>query len=317
MTLVPCAECGRSVSVHSESCVHCGAPVVLPDDAAESDSAVSPGLLRYSAYPRPLARILLLTFLLGVVETLIARQFVWPVPVNQALFALYMTMFVAYLAVYFASRRPKGEDPAWRRVQSLRRLLGETSRQWSDSRGHFSGELEDAFRQKSSTSMAVTALLMAVVILVLQQASSVLLSRWGSLSPGGAVLLVSTVVVSIFSFVCFIIAIDAMDIVFNRFGAEEDQRRIVTFYYLNTINPRYFGLMGMLFALVFFVAFHSVALGSVTLAIIMSVGYYHWYPPVSAGDEAPTTKSLYGGSLNVIAKAAFVLAPLAVWYVTQ
>lgn len=313
MTLVPCDECGRPVSVHSQSCVHCGAPVVASVELPDLDAAPSEGLASYAGYPRPLLRILLLTAFLVVAEGLVARAGDARVGPNQAVFAIYLTAFVCFLGVYFASRKPKAGDEPWRRVQSLRRLLGETSRQWSDGQSHFSGELEDAFRQKSSTSMAVTALLMAVVILVLQQASAVLMSRWGSLSDGDALLLVGTVVVSVFSFVCFIIAIDAMDIVFNRFSSEEDQRRIVTYYYLNTINPRYFGLMGMLFALVFFVAFHALALGSVTLAIVMSVGYYHWYPCIAAVDAERCTRSLYGRSANVLIKSAFVLLPLAIW----
>jgi protein-S-isoprenylcysteine O-methyltransferase Ste14 len=229
---------------------------------------------------------------------------------ERIMYTTYFAFFVAMWGMYFLSRwAPKGEEVQGKwffrilRIRTLRRLLIETTENWGDL---ISGYVRDAraeaaaggesppsvkriseeaelarfeqqFKDKSNSSLQNLGMLAGAAALELSQIASIHHwhieeTRWSLTTLGVGAL------ASITALVCFIIAADSLDSLFNRFRNKEERHVLIRFFYLKSVNPRYFGLMSLLVGAVMLVADISPCLGSVSLAIICTVGYPHWFP---------------------------------------
>ena len=83
---------------------------------------------------------------------------------------------------------------------------------------------------------------------------------------------------SLLAIVCFILAVDALDCMFNEFKTDAVENNIRKYFYTSTIHPRYIGLVSLLTSLIFLTGSINVTFGSLCIAMILSIGYRHWFP---------------------------------------
>lgn len=240
---------------------------------------------------------------------------------SRVLFVAYLGAFVGLWLVYFMSRM----GPALFQVMTLRRLLRKTSAQWNETSELRKTELEKAFQEKARTTITATAMLVAASGVALTQVSQAyrdlqaqmlanpdlvppLIHHWD-------VLLLSLAAMAAFiAVVCFILSVDALDVLFNRFDSRAHAHRLRFYFYMSTINPRYFGLLSLLSAAILLIGHADPLLGCAAIGLMVTIGYRHWFPPqdilvrkVSANDPGFFKLAVTVGSflLRVIA----VLAP--------
>jgi len=313
-------------------------------DVHERGSPPNQRLDEFNSYRSPVLFILLLTapiFLL-VMAFLIAlvRLFAesgTPAPpgdvvqsASATLFALYLSAFLAMWIVYFKSRR---QLPNGSRLRSLRRLLVEFSVNWDDADHHAEiNDLEILRREhhnKADKSIVVLAILVAAAIIILVQASNISIGLKAASVPytlWDTVVLGTCASLAVVSVTCFLISADALDSMFNRFSTGSDievenereaRQRLITHFYRLTINPRYFGMVAFLLSLVFIILHHSRPFASFALAIMITVGYRHWFPTIERLREyrdgnrsrVPSWLRWHPGMGIIAAGAALVLEP--------
>src|SRR5271166_434938 len=81
------------------------------------------------------------------------------------------------------------------------------------------------------------------------------------------------------AFVLLLIAIDAIDTSFNEFG-EPDNRKLVAYFYRESIFPKYFGLISIIFSFIFYIAAEWPEIASFAIALFLTAGYYYWFPNI-------------------------------------
>ena len=101
---------------------------------------------------------------------------------------------------------------------------------------------------------------------------------------------------SLIALVCFIISVDSLDVLFNRFGGEDQQAgaHMIHFIYLNTRNTRYYGIMFLLWAVCIYAASFHLLFGTFAVTVVVSVGWSHWFPKPPAYD--PNTAPAAAGA---------------------
>jgi hypothetical protein len=245
---------------------------------------------------------------------------------ERAIYVVYLTVFIAMWGLYFLSRWAK--EGSFFRVRTLRRLLLGTTEDWKVLiEGHLSRnadevrlddaklkEIEVNFRGKSGSSTQNLGMLITAAALELSQIGSashlhtdVLDTPWSRLTLGlGAT-------AAITSLVCFIIAADSLDSLFNQFRSTKDRPMLLRYFYIQSVNPRYFGLMSLLVAASLIVADISPCIGAVSVAIIASTGYPHWFPsrlgPAGYIQPPPAWR-------RVVVTLSLTVCPLVLpWYV--
>jgi len=205
---------------------------------------------------------------------------------SRVLFVAYLGAFVGLWFVYFMSRM----GPSLFQVMTLRRLLRKTSAQWNEASELRKTELEKAFQEKARTTITATAMLVAASGVALTQVSQAyrdlqaqiqanpnlvppLIHHWD-------VLLLSLAAMAAFiAVVCFILSVDALDVLFNRFDSRAHAHRLRFYFYMSTINPRYFGLLSLLSAAILLIGHADPLLGCAAIGLMVAIGYRHWFPP--------------------------------------
>lgn len=313
---------------------------VIEEDVAVTAPKIEPetGLRAYNNYQSPLVYIVPLTFALALgAGCLFTGKWPWHMaceilseawtksrfsdwPYDRHLFMLYCCGFLAMWTVYFLSRKPfKGkisQDPRWKKVRTLRRLLGETSKQW-DLTGSSANlaEIEAAYREKAKSSGTTLAIMLAVAGLELQRLTSIMDPILSLNTPLGFswanALLLMSLLLALVAFVSVIISADALDVIFNNFKGDDDGHRVIRHYYSSTINPRYVALLSLIASFVLLVAYYSPTVATMALGILFWIGYPHWFPEFST-PESRTVR--FVRFLNpVILFSPFVPVIMAYW----
>ena len=287
----------------------------------------------YASFERPFWKIALLSVILFFIilsvivlilpfDKIVDTVGSW----DRIIFSVYVCLFAATWIVYFRSKKKfdhNGDVYKDRPIQSLRRLLGESCINWDYNPCHSESEdVKEAFRRKASTSMEVIAILIAVSILILDIASNMLISNktfdeWQEFSLGISSLM------AVFSFVCFLISVDSLDTIFNRFRSLPDRNVIVHYFYHNTINPRYFGMLSMISAVILLLQVYSAMLASISISLILIVGYSHWFPDltttmekfgIDVSEKLPCKRTSFGIFINNILLAMFISLPVVIHF---
>jgi protein-S-isoprenylcysteine O-methyltransferase Ste14 len=144
--------------------------------------------------------------------------------------------------------------------------------------------LNEAFRRKASMSVEVAALFMVIVTLILDKSSDVITSYHGealALDLWEILMLSLSSIFGIISFICFLISVDSLDTTFNKFVSKSTRHVALQYFYQVTSNPRYCAVVSMMMSMVFFFAFYSIFLGTLSLTALMYVGYRLWFPDIN------------------------------------
>lgn len=202
----------------------------------------------------------------------------------QWLFIVYTTGFGSMWFIYFMSR----QGPGLFQVLTLRSLLRKTAANWSDASNVRKSEIEKAFQEKARASMTATTMLAATAGLALGQVNSIINSlgdRAGEASMWQMSMLGLAALFAFSALICFIIAVDALDSMFNKFESRRVARELHNYFYMESINPRYFGLLSLFSAAIFVVASNDALLGCAAIGVLISIGFRHWFPQVRLPDD--------------------------------
>ena len=202
---------------------------------------------------------------------------------SKLVFIVYLSTYVAMWALYFASKN----GPKIFKVPTLRRILLVESKNWTNIDSKDNDDIEDISMEKAKTSITSIAMLVGVSFLGLVQAKSGL----SQLIPGQEDFLWQEFIfillgfISTIALVCFVISVDALDCMFNEFKSAQIDNKFRRYFYKSTIHPRYIGFVCLLTSVIFLNASSSVLLGSLTIAVIISVGYRHWFPRAQLAED--------------------------------
>lgn len=144
--------------------------------------------------------------------------------------------------------------------------------------------LNEAFRRKASMSVEVAALFMVIVTLILDKSSDVITSYQGealALDLWEVLMLSLSSIFGIISFICFLISVDSLDTTFNKFVSKSTRHIALQYFYQVTSNPRYCAVVSMMMSMIFFFAFYSIFLGTLSLTALMYVGHRLWFPDIN------------------------------------
>jgi len=209
--------------------------------------------------------------------------------INKLVFIAYLSVYISMWVVYFASKN----GPKLLRVSTLRRLLLVESKNWTSTDNTENDKIETISMEKAKTSITASAMLVGASLLGVVQAKSGLnsLAVIGSgysneLYIWNKIIFAGLGFFSSVALVCFILSVDALDCMFNEFKTDELENKFRRYFYKSTIHPKYFGLVSLLTSIIFLNASADLVLGSITIGIIISIGYRHWFPrPQLASDD--------------------------------
>lgn len=231
---------------------------------------------------------------------------------DRHVFTGYACIFAAWWLVYLGTRRNRQPEmeQAYKKVRTLRRLLGYCSEQWGAS-GHMSegrlDQMEESYRNKAQSSMTTIAIMIAVSSLELQHVSEQLepLFKTGIMMNWQVAILMLSLIFATVSFIGYIISADSLDVIFNRFIDNDARHRITRYYYQSTINTRYAALISLITSFILLVAYHSPLAGAGAIGLFLVIGYAHWFP-----DFADMPVSRVRRSVVLTGKSVLVLFPL-------
>lgn len=232
---------------------------------------------------------------------------------ERHIFIIYSCAFVAWWVVYFGSRKPDvaARDKPFKRVKSLRRLLGECSVQWrcAEQTEKLVDEIESGYREKAKSSMTTIAIMIAVSALELQEVSKLLatlLEGQESVALTWQVMvLVLSLAFAMVAFIAYIVSADALDVIFNRFVDNDARHRITRYYYQRTINPRYAALISLIASFILLVAYYSPVAAAVAIGLFFVIGYAHWFPDFRTKHPSPARRATLA-----LGKLVLLLLPL-------
>lgn len=231
---------------------------------------------------------------------------------DRHIFTVYVCIFAAWWLVYLGTRRNRqpGAEQAYKRVRTLRRLLGYCSEQWGASGNMSEGRLdqmEESYRNKAQSSMTTIAIMIAVSSLELQHVSEQLepLFKTGIMMNWEVAILMLSLIFAMVSFIGYIISADSLDVIFNRFIDNDARHRITRYYYQSTINTRYAALISLITSFILLVAYYSPLAGAGAIGLFLVIGYTHWFP-----DFADKPASLIRRMVVSSGKTVLVLFPL-------
>lgn len=208
---------------------------------------------------------------------------------ERLLYLGYFMILVSMWVVYFLSRTDLI------RTRTLRRLLTSVANEWrceSDEREGNNPNFAVNTRDKARASMTMLALLTASSALLMTQSLTYIKSNSPSLPAAGLLdiwqpmLLYASTATSAIALICFIIAVDSLDVLFNHFGGASSRtdNHMVRFFYLSKRDARYYGIMFFLWAACLFSGSFNPLFGALVVGIVIFVGWSHWfpYPPLLA-----------------------------------
>lgn len=236
---------------------------------------------------------------------------------GRVLFIAYLGAFLGMWAVYFLSRR----GPAFFSIRTLRRLLFGTTQDWAALvngylRDNTKGEadlkiIEDQSREKGRASLTNIGMLIGAATLELGQITSV--GHWSGYPPTPWTNLMLGIgsVTAVTALACFVVAADSLDSLFNRFREPDDRHILIRYFYIRSLNPRYFGLMCLLVAAPVIIADISPCIGAMSIAIIAVVGYPHWFPSQIGVDYLQSPHPIWRLGVVLIVLGMPLLLPLS------
>jgi hypothetical protein len=307
--------------------------------AMSTEPELSADLDKFKKLDSALPSILAFAIPIAIISIYFANRFflidtAWPIKTplgaDRLIFIAYLSLFASMWAVYFLSKI----DLKVFRVRTLRRLLLWTSEHWEpllcdyliedgkESEGEGGKkeasdrlkEIEDAFKTKSQSILQTISMLIAVATLELGQI--VVVHHW-DVDDAGKVDVITrnwcsfTLAVgslaAIFAMVSFLVAADSLDSIFHRYRLSTNRHELIRYFYVGAIDPRYFGLVGVLLAAIMVIAHVNPCLGAISIAIIICVGYSHWFPYVG---PMWTTEQIYARRRRRLSKAILLLFPV-------
>ena len=216
---------------------------------------------------------------------------------ERHIFIFYACAYTAWWIVYLNSRKviSSKKESRFKKVRSLRRLLGYCSVSWSDTpmgedemkKGKkVSDSIEEGYLNKATSSMTNIAILIAVsaielqeitkqlepLLLKLQSTPNALPNQWE------IVVLLFALAFTMIAFISYLVSSDALDVMFNQFSDDASKHKIIHYYYKNTINPRYAALISLITSFVLLIAFYSPLGASIAIGLFFFIGYNHWFP---------------------------------------
>jgi len=206
---------------------------------------------------------------------------------NRLTMLCYLSLYCGMWWAYFASKVSNDEEVEKKRlkIQTLRRLLGYTAKQWQPqiTNSTEDNEVVETFRRKGTAGMEVIAILMAVSILIFDQISNIWMSS--ELSDANFSLWQYSILwvgmsCAVVSFICFMMCVDALDTMFNSFSSSPVRNVLVKYFYDYTINPRYVATATMLLSIILLLGYHSEVLASMAVAVTIWVGSKLWFPDI-------------------------------------
>jgi hypothetical protein len=234
----------------------------------------------------------------------------------RVLFVCELAAFAGLWIVYFMSRHGEGEG--FFHVATLRRLLRLTAKTWRENER----DLGEAFRLKAEKTIGATAMLVATSGVVLTRVAQSY-HDWEIKNPNqGFCWESATCMLALLggftAIVCFVLSVDSLDVVANTFTTRKITTQLRAHFYMSTINPRYGGFVLLLTSIVVMLAFRSALLGSAALAIVLGVGYTHWFPRLDVltreiGAEKRLEEARRGQREFLVRLSLLVLPTLLVW----
>lgn len=217
----------------------------------------------------------------------IAADWLWW---SHAVFGLYALTLISLWAVYFRSTADGAAA-----LPTLRGLLRAYSTQWTqldrngnppDTEKNYDPQLVKALQEKARVTLTSMAMLAAAAGVELAQANAVLMSAM-KLDEFRLFVLAVGSLSAFTSLVCFLLATDTLDSVFNSFALPRLKQRVLRHFYQESLNPRYFGLVCLMFGAVCLIAIHQPLFGAAAAGLIIAIGYRHWFPPTGLGSDKP------------------------------
>lgn len=207
---------------------------------------------------------------------------------GKVVFVAYIGVYIIVWLFYFGSIEYEID------AQTLRRLLKDESKLWDNAGA--SPETVAFYREKSKTSITALAIIIAASTLLatrVYEAISLLKQRhlthplddyqWS------VVTLYVAIALACAAFLLLLISVDALDTTFNEFHT--DCHKIVAYFYRQALYPKYFGLVSVIFAFIFYIASAFPEIAASATGLLLCAGYYHWFPDIY--DEKPAKRRIH------------------------
>jgi hypothetical protein len=203
--------------------------------------------------------------------------FIYP---GRALFVAYAICYFCAWIVYFNSICD------WANIQSLRKLLHDHSKFWEVEH---SGDVTEedtikALREKGRVTITSLAIIVAASTLLTTKVIESLLKLMQQETNRDAdyywslVILYMSLCFAVAAFILLIIAVDQIDTTFNEFAI--DKLKIVRYFYIESLHPKYFGLMCIVCSFVLYISFISAEVAAFAIALFACLGYNHLFPNI-------------------------------------
>lgn len=204
---------------------------------------------------------------------------------DKTLFLVYLIGFISLWMVYFASRSD------YVATKTLRTLLSNISLNWRDiekqnletyEERRIYDEFENIQKAKASSSVQALSIMAASAAVVISLSSELRadFSKNGEMDVWKQFTLTTSLICGLTAFYCFVVAVDVLDTVTNRF-VDDAKTKVLKHLFDRSRNPKYYGLVLLMFSLAFYVAATLPAVGALALSVAMFTGYSHWFPRLS------------------------------------
>ena len=201
---------------------------------------------------------------------------------RKGVFGAYALLFISLWTTYFLSR----SGPTVLQVPTLRRLLRTFSDHWDPDKAQ--KNLDDAYQKKSTAGIAAMAMLVATAGLELAQVNALMATpAWMAAGDWHKGLALAAAICAVTALVCFLVAVDALDSIFNVFKDDAVQKRLRHHFYVISIYSRYFGFVFLLSGAVLLISFQNEFAGALSMGLVFAVGYAHWFPRPDVASDTP------------------------------
>ncbi|AFI85556.1 DUF4339 domain-containing protein [Methylophaga nitratireducenticrescens] len=237
---------------------------------------------------------LLVFFLMYIAITALPESLLhFRLSASRIVYLLSLSVYIGFWLAYFSSSK----NVKFLNIATLRRMLTASSQQWKsddenaglvDDPFSVKHQLEESYREKARAAMTVIAIMIAGSLILLVQTNQYLVARVDFLTLPfiwESFFLTLSALSSFIAFISFLLSVDALDSMFNRYLTDKIELRMVRKFYRFTLNPKYMGLIFLILGITSFAAIHNGLIASIMLWITMSVGYYHWFPHHATLDD--------------------------------